>query len=216
MCDIDSSHIYIGKTKRTLSQRFKEHTNLDKPTGVGDHCRTTGHSVSMKKPKVLTHESNWHKRKVKGAILNKEPLPWTETRDTICLPSTTKLSHQNLRQHTWHQYVKKARSWRVETSYSSSTIKLQSKLNYTTINHSWSHEQYIQTSFFYFVCATHAIFMGNALSHNWFLVLFVPYFATQPSLFVMGDAMSHNCFFILLSHTLSQNLLYLYGWCPVT
>ena len=29
-------------------------------------------------------------------------------------------------------------------SYSSSTIKLQSKLNYTTINHSWSHEQYIQ------------------------------------------------------------------------
>ena len=27
-------------------------------------------------------------------------------------------------------------------SYSSSTIKLQSKLNYTTINHSWSHEQY--------------------------------------------------------------------------
>ena len=31
-----------------------------------------------------------------------------------------------------------------ETSFSSSTIKLQSKLNYATINHSWSHEQFIQ------------------------------------------------------------------------
>ena len=37
-CDIDNSHTYIGETMRTLSQRFKEHTNLDKPTGVGDHC----------------------------------------------------------------------------------------------------------------------------------------------------------------------------------
>ena len=63
--------------------------------------------------------------------------------------STTKLSCWNLRQHTWHQYVNKARSWRVETSYSSSTIKLQSKLNYTTTNHSWSHEQYIQYWFLY-------------------------------------------------------------------
>ena len=47
MCDIDSSHTYIGETKRTLGQRFKEHTNLDEPTGVGDHCRATGHSVSL-------------------------------------------------------------------------------------------------------------------------------------------------------------------------
>ena len=31
-CDIDSSHTYIEK----LSQRFKEHTNLDKSTSVGD------------------------------------------------------------------------------------------------------------------------------------------------------------------------------------
>ena len=33
-CDIDSSHTYIGETKRILSQRFKEHINLDKLTGV--------------------------------------------------------------------------------------------------------------------------------------------------------------------------------------
>ena len=78
------SHTYIGETKRTLSQRFKEHTNLDKPTWVGDHCQATGHSMSMKNTKVLTRESNWHKRKVKEAIYisNREPLPWTETRDS--------------------------------------------------------------------------------------------------------------------------------------
>ena len=36
--------------------------------------------------------------------------------------STTNLSRQNLRLHTWHQYVNKVLSWRVETSYSSSTL----------------------------------------------------------------------------------------------
>ena len=68
------------ETKRTLSQRFKEHTNLDKPTGVGDHCRATGHSVSMKNTEVLTRESNWHKRKVKEAIYIKQRAP-TMNRD---------------------------------------------------------------------------------------------------------------------------------------
>ena len=34
-----------------------------------------------------------------------------------CLLSTTKLPRWNLRPHTWHQYMNKARSWRVETSY---------------------------------------------------------------------------------------------------
>ena len=122
-CDIDSSHTYIviGETNRTLSQRFKEHTNLDKPTGVGDHCRVTGHSVSMKNTKVLTSESNWHKRKVKEAILYIRQRAPTMNRDTICLLSTIKLSRRNLRlslrQHTWYQYVNKARRWRVETLY---------------------------------------------------------------------------------------------------
>ena len=44
-CGNNSRHTYIGETKRTLSQRFKEHMNLDKPTGVGDHCLAIGHSV---------------------------------------------------------------------------------------------------------------------------------------------------------------------------
>ncbi|KAK2150425.1 hypothetical protein NP493_2782g00000 [Ridgeia piscesae] len=99
---IDSSHTYIDETKRSLSQKFKEHANLDKPTGVGDHCQATGHSMSMKNTKVLTRESIWLKRKVKEDIYisNGEPLPCTETRDAIYLLSTTKLSRRNLSQHT--------------------------------------------------------------------------------------------------------------------
>ena len=35
----------------------------------------TGHSVSTKNTKILTRESNWHKRKVKGAIYIKQKTP---------------------------------------------------------------------------------------------------------------------------------------------
>ena len=40
---------------------------------VGDHCRATGHSLSMGNTKVLTQEQNWQKRKVKKAIYMKAP-----------------------------------------------------------------------------------------------------------------------------------------------
>jgi len=52
--DNNSNHTYIGETKKPLSQIYKEHSNLDKPTGVGDLCRATGHSVSMGNNKDLT------------------------------------------------------------------------------------------------------------------------------------------------------------------
>ena len=51
-CDQDPAHVYIGETKRPLGKRF----NLTIPTGVGDHCNATGHSV-------LTREPQWTKRK---------------------------------------------------------------------------------------------------------------------------------------------------------
>ena len=61
-----------------------EHTNLDKPTGVGDHCRGTGHSVSMKNTKILTRESNWHRRKVREAIyIYQTESPYHEQRPGI-------------------------------------------------------------------------------------------------------------------------------------
>ena len=51
----------------SLGKRFKEHTNLTIPTGVGDHCYATGRSVSLDNTKVLTREPQWTKRKVKEA-----------------------------------------------------------------------------------------------------------------------------------------------------
>ena len=46
----------------------------------------------------------------------------------------------------WHQYMNKVRRWRDETLYSSSTIKLQSKLNYTTID--WYMSEQFSTVLF--------------------------------------------------------------------
>ena len=106
--------------------------------------------------------------------LNRVPLPWTETRDTICLPFTTKLSRRNLSQHTWHQYVNKARSWWVETSYSSSTIMLQSKLNHTIISVFWPEINYKN------ICCTHfqrIIINDNTCIYDFwrsFWLLFLP------------------------------------------
>ena len=72
-CDQDPAHqctrVHLGETKRPLGKRFKvQHTNLTLPTGVGDHCNATGHSVSLNNTKVLTREPQWTKRKVKEAI----------------------------------------------------------------------------------------------------------------------------------------------------
>ena len=73
---------------------------------------------------------------------DREPLPWTKSRDTICLPSTIKLSCRNLRQHTCHQYVNKVRSWRIETSYSSMTISSKvSKLYQNKHSEIWCSAQ---------------------------------------------------------------------------
>ena len=74
-CDQDPEHVYTGETKRPLGKRFKEHTNLTIPTGVGDHCNATGHSVSFDNTKVLTREPQWTKIKVKEAIYIKKSAP---------------------------------------------------------------------------------------------------------------------------------------------
>ena len=76
-CDNDPNH---RESKRPPGVRFKEHLNLDKPTGVGEHCLATGHSVSNKNIRVLSREQEWHKRKVKEAIYIKQHGP-TMNRD---------------------------------------------------------------------------------------------------------------------------------------
>ena len=47
--DNDPTQKYIGESKRP---RFKQRLNLDKPTGVGEHCLPTGHSVSKNNIRV--------------------------------------------------------------------------------------------------------------------------------------------------------------------
>ena len=127
-CDIDSSHTYIGETKRTLSHRIKEHTNLDKPTGEGYHCRATGHSVSMKNTKVLTRESNWHKRKEKEAIYIKQRAPTMNRDQGYHLPAIYNQIIPPKSEATHMTPVRdQARRRRVETSYSLRQKMLQSK-----------------------------------------------------------------------------------------
>ena len=65
------------------------------------HRTLSVHGMDM----VLTWESNWHKSKNKEAIYIRQPLPWTQTRDTTYLPSTAKLYHWNLSRHMWPRLV---------------------------------------------------------------------------------------------------------------
>jgi len=43
----DCTDFYVGKTKRHLSTRFKEHRDFTKPTAVTSHLLTTGHDVKF-------------------------------------------------------------------------------------------------------------------------------------------------------------------------
>ena len=65
---------------KTYFGAFVVKLNLDKPTGVGEHCLATGHSVSKNNIRVLSREQEWHKRKVKEAIYIKQHGP-TMNRD---------------------------------------------------------------------------------------------------------------------------------------
>ena len=53
----------------------------------GDHCRATGHSVSMKNTKVLTRDSNWHKSNVKEAIYIRQRTPTMNIYQGYYLPA---------------------------------------------------------------------------------------------------------------------------------
>ena len=75
-----TSRVTTTPTTPTLGRRrdptaVKEHCKLDKPTGVGDHCNATGHSVFMDNLRVLDREQDWMKRKVKEAIHIKQRAP---------------------------------------------------------------------------------------------------------------------------------------------
>ena len=69
-CDNESVTRTFEKLRDPEVQKNKTWANQQ------DHCRATGHSVSTDNTKVLTQESNWHKRKVKKDI-NIKQRPWT-------------------------------------------------------------------------------------------------------------------------------------------
>ena len=49
----DCNASYIGKTKRHLSIRYNEHTDIRKPTAVTEHLSQTNHDVTFDKVKIL-------------------------------------------------------------------------------------------------------------------------------------------------------------------
>ena len=60
---------YIGETAKILGTRIKEHLSCRQPLSViSEHKLNTGHQFSMKDVKILVHEENWHRRKIKEAI----------------------------------------------------------------------------------------------------------------------------------------------------
>ncbi len=91
ICEQNPSFKYIGKTKRTLAEWFKNHKNKDKSTVVRETCHDMAHTFSLEQSKILAKETNWPTRKVKAAMMIKTKLPpsSTKTRDTSLHPCTT-------------------------------------------------------------------------------------------------------------------------------
>ena len=60
---------YVGETARTLGTRIKEHLSCrQRLPAISEHKLSTGHQCSMKDIKILDHEENWLRRKIKEAI----------------------------------------------------------------------------------------------------------------------------------------------------
>ena len=98
-CKDDPKHTYVGESKRPLGVRFKEHTKLDRPTGVGEHCLNIGPSVSITNTKVLERELNWHRRKVKKAIHIRQRCPTMNRDQGYQLPRSTTRSFRRCLSH---------------------------------------------------------------------------------------------------------------------
>ena len=68
--DCDKS--YIGETARAFNIRLKEHrrTNCEPPvlTGVGEHLKLTGHTITDEKTKILAREDEYFRRKIREAV----------------------------------------------------------------------------------------------------------------------------------------------------
>ena len=71
-CD-ECDKVYIGETKRPVSERMKEHQRdvrlaRTETSAVAEHAHKTGHSLNWNDVECLDQELFWHTRRVKEAI----------------------------------------------------------------------------------------------------------------------------------------------------
>lgn len=66
----DCNKKYIGETARPLNTRVKEHTSIKRAslTAVGEHCKSTGHSIPWDNISVIARENNNTRRKIREAL----------------------------------------------------------------------------------------------------------------------------------------------------
>ena len=69
------SDFYIGKTKRHLEKRCKEHLDPRKPSAVGDHLLISGHAISIEDFKILNNGRNDFELLIKESLVIKQLKP---------------------------------------------------------------------------------------------------------------------------------------------
>ena len=82
-------HNYIGETSRNMGIRFKEHTTRKGTvSAVKEHLEDSQHSCSLKNVKILDREDDWHRRKIKEAIMIQRHHPTLNRDKGLELPAT--------------------------------------------------------------------------------------------------------------------------------
>ena len=93
-------HVYMGETLQHLEKRIKRH-NLDErklndETVLPVHSRTSGHRFSFKDTKILLHESNTKKRRIREAI----EILKSKSVNFKCDTSNLRSTYESLLNHT--------------------------------------------------------------------------------------------------------------------
>ena len=87
---------YIGETSRNMGTRFKEHTTRKGTvSAIKDHLENNKHCTSLENVKILDREGDWHRRKIKEAIMIQRHHPTLNRDKGLELPAaySSLLSH---------------------------------------------------------------------------------------------------------------------------
>ena len=71
----DCESYYIGKTKRHIATRYKEHRNVERPTAVTRHLLSTGHDVSLADMKVYEKGKTDEELYIKESLIIRDLKP---------------------------------------------------------------------------------------------------------------------------------------------